>query len=301
MYLFFSVNVFILQLKCRILVGVFYFIIGMVCDAARPVRSLSRAVSRKGPADVSKFDRNIEELIERIHDLSNENHNVDANTRGGISADEILEDPHVRTGGTVLEGIDLSAYYGVLGKLFDMYRPLIEDGFIENLPKTFVCILSGRTDCGLAAELTKTVSLELGKPLLSFLSSVKSQTCTRSSTSSESLFQRSYLRVDDSTVEQFSAFQEIMTALSHLSLSDKVMSAWTGLIDMTFRTIVTHGSEFILTFLQTPMDYVKIALQFGIAIPSLEQNEQCQQGWSVLFSTCTFFMLSYECNVYSFY
>ncbi|XP_071257607.1 stereocilin [Salvelinus alpinus] len=254
-------------------------ILGMVCDAARPVRSLSRAVSRKGPADASKFDRNIEELIERIHDLSNENHNVDANARAGISADEILEDPNVRTGGTVLEGIDLSAYYGVLGKVFAMYRPLIEDGFIENLPKTFVCILSGRMDCGLEAELTKTVSLELGKPLLSLLSSFKSQTCTRSSTSSEpSLFQRSYLRVDDSTVEQFSAFQEIMTALSRLSLSDKVMSAWTGLIDMTFPAIVTHGSEFILTFLQTPMDYVKIALQFGIAMPALDQNEQCQQG-----------------------
>ncbi|CAB1339536.1 unnamed protein product [Coregonus sp. 'balchen'] len=257
-------------------------ILGMVCDAARRVRSLPRTVSRKGPADASEFDRNIEELIEGIHDLSNENHDVGANARNGISPDELLEDPNVRTGvfsGTMLEGIDLSAYYGVLGSVFAMYRPLIDDGFIDNLPKTFVCILSGRTDCGLEAELTKTVSLELGKPLLSLLSSVKSQTCTRSSTSSgPSLFQRSYLRVEDYTAEQFSAFQEIMTALSHLPLSDNFMSAWTGLIDITFPTIVTYGSEFIMTFLQTPMDYVKIALQFGIAIPTLDQNEQCQQG-----------------------
>lgn len=38
----------------------------------------------------------------------------------------------------MLEGIDLSAYCGVLGSVFAMYGPLIEDGLIENLPKTFV-------------------------------------------------------------------------------------------------------------------------------------------------------------------
>ncbi|KAL1007173.1 hypothetical protein UPYG_G00082990 [Umbra pygmaea] len=253
----------------------------MVCDDAREVRSLP--ISRQSPTDKSNVDRNIKTLIKKMHALSNNNINSDAHGRSRISRDNELsadtsDAPDVSSG-PMHEGIDYSADYGALSSVLAMYGPLAQDGFFENLPKTVVCILSGRKDCGLEAELTRTVSLELGKPLLTLLSSVKSQTCSTGPTISQPLFLRSFFRFEDATVEQFTALQElIMNALSNFPMSNNFMSAWSGLIDIIFPTIVKYGSELLGTFLQSPIDYVKIALQFGIPVPALDDTGQCQQG-----------------------
>ncbi|XP_019722788.1 stereocilin [Hippocampus comes] len=41
---------------------------------------------------------------------------------------------------------------------------------------------------------------------------------------------------------------------------------------------VAYMSNIMATLIQVPMDYVKIALQFGIAIPSPKERESCEQG-----------------------
>ncbi|KAJ7986014.1 hypothetical protein DPEC_G00346430 [Dallia pectoralis] len=284
-------------------VGV-YFAVGvlsMVCSAAGQVRSSPRSVSRKGP-DEGTLDRNIQALIAQMHALSNQNPAADV--RSSISREfELSLDQNVITGappgtmlggidpgappgtmlggidpgappGTMLGGIDQKAYFAVLSSALTMYGPLAQNGLFENLPKAFVCLMSGRTDCGLDAELTKAASLDLAKPLQSLISSVQPQTCTRSGASSDSSFLRSYLRFEASTLDQFSAFQEMIMA----ALSDNFLFASTGVVDTILLTVVKYGTELVATYLQTPSDYLKIALQFGIPIPSLDQNGQCQQG-----------------------
>lgn len=61
------------------------------------------------------------------------------------------------------------------------------------------------------------------------------------------------------------------------------MSAVSGLVDGT----VTYVLEFMATLLQVPLDYVKIALQFGIRVPSLDETEACEQGKTLFFTSIT--------------
>uniref|UniRef100_A0A3Q3KZN9 Stereocilin 1 n=1 Tax=Labrus bergylta TaxID=56723 RepID=A0A3Q3KZN9_9LABR len=172
-------------------------------------------------------------------------------------------------------GLDLNAYYQALSDLYAVFQPLLRDRFLDDLPKTLVCILSGRQDCGLEAELTKTVSLELGKPLLNFVSSLRSQSCTTLNRNGGSTsFLSDYLRTGESTSAALDGLQNtLINILSSFPLSGTLMGAVSSLVDAT----VTYISEFMATLLQVPMDFIKIALQFGIRIPSLEGKQTCEQ------------------------
>lgn len=215
--------------------------------------------------DATKLDEDIQKVINEIHSLS-----------GGKT----------RSFSPSGDGFDLNAYYGALSNVYAVFQPLLRERFIDDLPKTLVCILSGRQDCGLQAELTKTVSLELGKPLLSYVSSLRSQTCTPLSSNGESnSFMRAYIRMGESTSAALNGFQQtLINILSSLPLSGNLMNAVSGMVDAA----VTYVSQFMATLLHIPMDYIKIALQFGIRVPSLDGKETCEQGTTSLFITFEF-------------
>ncbi|XP_028435816.1 uncharacterized protein strc1 isoform X1 [Perca flavescens] len=231
---------------------------GIICDV-RQVNSqptLIQRTSDQTPDDATKLEGAIKEVINQIHSLSGEN----ANTRSfGVSS-----------------FADFSAYYDILSNLIAVFQPMVRERYLDDFPKLLVCILSGRQDCGLEAELTKTVSLELGKPLLMLVSSLRSQTCSPLSRDGESnSFLRAYISLWESASAAFHGFQQIFTnILSSVPLSGKLINAVSGLVDAA----VTYVSNFMATVLQIPMDYIQIALQFGIRIPSLDGKEACEQG-----------------------
>uniref|UniRef100_A0A3B4WAQ7 Stereocilin 1 n=1 Tax=Seriola lalandi dorsalis TaxID=1841481 RepID=A0A3B4WAQ7_SERLL len=167
------------------------------------------------------------------------------------------------------------AYYSVLSNLYALFQPLLRERFLDDLPKILVCILSGKQDCGLEAELTKTVSLELGKPLLMFVSSLRSQTCSPLNSNAESFsFSGAYLRMEESVATALNGLQQtFINILSSIPLSGTLMSSVSDFMDAA----VTNVSKFMAMLLQVPMDYIKIALQFGIRIPSLDGQETCKQ------------------------
>lgn len=151
---------------------------------------------------------------------------------------------------------------------------MLREKLFDDLPKTLLCILSGKQDCGLEAELTKSVFLELGKPLLMFTASLRSQTCPPLSDGAESAgFLRAYLRMAESAAVN-GLQQAVINILSSLPVSAKLVTALGGMVDV----VVANGAKLMATLLQVPMDYINIVLQFGIRIPSLDGKETCEQG-----------------------
>uniref|UniRef100_A0A667XMU6 Stereocilin 1 n=2 Tax=Myripristis murdjan TaxID=586833 RepID=A0A667XMU6_9TELE len=241
----------------------------------------TQKIQRKTSHGATKLEEDIWKVIDQIHALSKENKNAYPNLKSGINSksDHPMDSTSWANIFTKLEKIDLNAYFGALSSLYAVLDPMLKDRFIENLPKTLVCILSGRQDCGLEAELTKTVSLGLGKPFLMSLSSLRSQTCSPPETEGREeeprSFLRSYLRMGDLTTAEQNGFEEmVLSMLSHLPLSGNLISALNNMVD----TAVTYLSQIVVKVVQTPMDYVKIGLQYGIRIPSIDENEQCYQG-----------------------
>lgn len=222
---------------------------------------LIQRVTDGTPDDVTKLKEGIHKVINQIHSLSNDKGNT-----------------HTTSVSSTEEGADLEGYFGVLGNLYVVFKPLLRQKFFDDLPKILVCILSGRQDCGLEAELTKTVSLELGRPLLAFMSSLRSQTCTQQDDGSDAesnSFLRAYFRMGESTATTLNGFQQaFLNILSSLPLTGKLMTTLSDMVD----DAVKYISTFMATLLQVPMDYIRIALQFGIKIPSLKGKETCEQG-----------------------
>lgn len=180
------------------------------------------------------------------------------------------------------EGLDVNAYYSDLGNVL---QQLLTKSFINDLPRTLVCLLAGKQDCGLEAELKKAVSLDLMKPLLGLVSSLRSQTCAALNMHEESndLF-RVYLRMGESAVASLNGFQHsLINTLSSLPLPGNLLSAVSSLVDVTMIYVL----KFTAMLLQLPMDYIKIALQFGIRIPSLDNTETCEQGKTPTFNSVT--------------
>lgn len=237
---------------------------------------------QRNAAQDTKLEEDIQTVINQIHFLSSQ----DENTRSFSSTDSFY----------------LNGYFGVLNNLYTVFQPLLREGFIDDLPKTLVCLLSGRQDCGLEAELTKTVSLELVKPLLSFVSSMRSQTCTplNGDAQSNSFFE-SFLRMGETTATTSSGFlQTLLNILSSIPLSGNLMDAVRNLMD----SAVTNFTNFMATLLQVPMDYINIALQFGIKTPSLDGKETCEEGKTLLFylyenlnSAIMFFFSELYCKI----
>ncbi|XP_021165239.2 stereocilin [Fundulus heteroclitus] len=234
-------------------------IFGIISDAS-PVCSQPQLVARQSnemPAEDSKLKEDIRKVIDEIHSLSA------GNTRK--LAVPFPEEP-----------LNLNMYISILSNLNSLFQPLMREGFFDNLPKILVCLLSERQDCGLEAELTKAVSLEMGRPLLVFFSSLKSQTCTPLATDGETgSFFGSYLRMGNIVMAAFYGFQEMLiNTLSNLTLSEDLTNVLRSLLD----SVSVNLLDFIAMLLKTPMDYVRIALEFGIQIPSLVEQESCQQG-----------------------
>ncbi|XP_077442523.1 uncharacterized protein strc1 [Stigmatopora argus] len=163
---------------------------------------------------------------------------------------------------------------GVLTDVYSVFQPLLREGFIGDLPKTLICILSEKHDCGEDAELTKTVSQELVKPLL-MLISMRSQTCVPPNDGDHSSFVNAHLRVGESAASIMTNFQQtLLNIFERLPLFVTFVNALGSVLDAA----ISYISNIVATLLKVPMDYVKIALQFGIRIPSLNGKESCEQG-----------------------
>lgn len=167
------------------------------------------------------------------------------------------------------ESPDLNGYSSSLSNFNRVLQALLTERFLEELPRTAVCILSGRRDCGPEADLTKAVSLDLIKPLLGFVSTVRSQTCTLGPGGAETH------RAGGSMSGALPRLQQsILSTLSSLPPSGNLLSTLRGLADAT----MTYTLKLVGTLLQVPVDYVKLALQFGIRTPTLDDTEACEQG-----------------------
>lgn len=212
----------------------------------------SKVIERKSqqpPEEVARLEEDIQKVLRQIHSLS--------------------EDEDVRSDPT--ESPDQTEYSSSLSNFYRVFQTLLTERFLEELPRTAVCILSGRQDCGPEADLTKAMSLDLIKPLLGLVSTVRSQTCALSPP-------KASLRMGESTSGASTSLQQsILTTLSSLPPSGNLLSTLRGLIDAT----MTYTLKFVGTFLQVPVDYVKLALQFGIRTPSLDEEGTCQQGKTV--------------------
>ncbi|KAK5608874.1 hypothetical protein CRENBAI_019050 [Crenichthys baileyi] len=227
--------------------------IKLVCSEPTLVATQSNEI----PSEDSKLQEEIQNVIDKIHSLSA------GDTRG--FAVPPTEEP-----------LNLNMYFSILSNLNSLFQPLMREGFFDDLPKILVCLLLERQDCGLEAELTKTVSLEIGQPLLMFFSSIKSQTCTPMTTNEEaSSFFGTYLKIESMVTAAFNGFQQMfINMLSNLTLSDNLTNVLRSLLDSVSANVL----RFIVMLLQIPMDYVRIALEFGIQVPSLAEQDTCMQG-----------------------
>ncbi|MEQ2280404.1 hypothetical protein AMECASPLE_019444, partial [Ameca splendens] len=225
----------------------------LVCSEPRLVATQSNEI----PSEDGKLQEDIQNVIDKIHSLS-------AGNMCGFAVPP-TEEP-----------LNLNMYFSILSNLHSLFQPLMREGFFDDLPKILVCLLLERQDCGLEAELAKTVSLEMGRPLLMFFSSIKSQTCTPMTTDEESSsFFGTYLKIESMVTAAFNGFQQMfINMLSNLSLSEDLTNVLRSLLDSVSANVL----RFIVMLVQIPMDYVRIALEFGIQVPSLAEQDTCMQG-----------------------
>lgn len=211
------------------------------------------------------IQRKVEQRPEEGFRLEEDVHNVLHQVRSWSADEDARSVPTDRPG--------LDQYSSSLSSIHTVFQTLLTERFLEELPGTAVCLLSGRQDCGPEANLAKAVSLDLIKPLLRFMSTVRSQTCAPGPGDAESA--RATHRTGESTSGTFLSFQQWLTdALSSLTSSGNLLATLSGLIDTT----MTHSLKVLATLLQVPLDYVKLVLQFGIRTPSLDGKETCEQG-----------------------
>ncbi|XP_060923638.1 uncharacterized protein strc1 [Limanda limanda] len=232
-------------------------LLGIICDVSSLQPRVLQRRNGQIPKELTTLEEDIQKVINQIHSLSNDHEQMRTFTAGEDS-------------------LPLDAYYSVLSNLYALFQPLVRDRFTDDLPRILVCIMSGRQDCGLEADLTKAVTLELGRPLLAFVSSLRSQTCSPlSGDTQSSSFSRAYVQMGESVTTAFTGFQQtIINILSSAPLFGNFMGAASSLVDSALKNVL----KLMATLLQEPMDYINIALQFGISIPSLDSEETCPQG-----------------------
>ncbi|XP_053085264.1 uncharacterized protein strc1 [Pangasianodon hypophthalmus] len=164
------------------------------------------------------------------------------------------------------ESPDLTSYLNLLSGVYHPSQPVLMDGFLRAL----VCLLANGTQCGWQADLTAALVSKLSGPLMSFLSSVKSQTCPLNT------FQRSG---DPAGAQsQLTALRELLSAILSLRLSDNFWTAWNSFMDLSLSPLMSNFSCFIVDFLQSLVELVTIGLQFGFEAPTLNQTQHCPQG-----------------------
>lgn len=176
-----------------------------------------------------------------------------------------------------IDSTNLDTYLTIFNSLFSIYQPKLIDSFTETLPQALICVLADRQHCGWQADLTSIVSSALNEQVLSMISSVKTEACMSTSN----------LRMADSTMAQLSSIQEKLTNvlssdLPFYLLSDNFLAVWNNFMDMAIPPVMSFISDFTMSALQTPVDFLNLGLQFGIEIPTLDQSEKCQQGVSQL-------------------
>ncbi|XP_077084751.1 stereocilin [Siphateles boraxobius] len=236
-------------------------ILGSACgDSRKP--SLPKTIIRQSEMSSrseDEFERNLKVLIENIRSLSREEKSMSRMTA-----------PRERI---AIDSTNLDTYFTIFNSLFTIYQPVLIDSFIETLPQALICVLADRQHCGWQADLTSTVSSALSEQILSVISSVKSQACMSTSN----------LRMADSSITQLNSVLEMLTNvlssdLPLYLLSDNFLALWDSFMDMTIPPVMSFVSEFLLSALQTPVDFLKLGLQFGIEIPTLDESKKCQQG-----------------------
>ncbi|XP_061102953.1 uncharacterized protein strc1 [Conger conger] len=253
----------------------------------------SRAVAIRR-TNVGAGDGEPSEIEKSTGDLTDENQSPsaqDGETNSRARSRTVL-DPNYKEHATAragqlsdvfLENSGMSVYYNVLNTLYAVYRPLLTRKFLDELPKAVVCILTGRDDCGLEAELTKSISSQIDKPLRSLVTSVNALRCQNLMPNSRSSQATNFLNLwlDESMLARVGAVQDwLLSTVVYLPqyFSEYLGAAWNVISDVTLPPVVKYISDFMVKILKTPIDYVKIALQVGIEIPVLNQSEQCQQG-----------------------
>lgn len=160
---------------------------------------------------------------------------------------------------------DLTTYLNIFS-LYHMSQPILMDGFLQAL----VCLLANGTHCGWQADLTAALVSKFGRPLMSFLTSAKSQICPLST------FQKS----GDPTgaQSQLAALHELLSAALSLQLSENFWTSWNSFMDLTLSPLMSNVSCFIIDVLQSFVELVTVGLQFGIETPTLNQTQLCPQG-----------------------
>lgn len=163
--------------------------------------------------------------------------------------------------GLSTEPQDVNAYVNLLSGLYHTSQPTLKDGFSRAL----VCLLANGTQCGWQADLTATLVSKLGGPLMTFLSSVKSQTCPSQRSGDPA-----------GTQSQLNALNEMLKAVLSLRLSDNFWTTLEGFVDQSL--LMSDISCFLADILQSLVELVTVGLQFGIEAPTLNQTQHCPQG-----------------------
>ncbi|XP_059366823.1 stereocilin-like [Carassius carassius] len=246
-------------------------ILGIACVGSIKPSSPKTIIrqSEKSSRSEDEFERNIKVMIENIRSLSKEEQ-VEEASPNLYQRMSRMSAPLERM---AIDSISLDTYLTVFNSLFSINQPALIDSFIETLPQALICILADRQPCGWQADLTSTISSALNEQVLSVISSVKAEACMSTSN----------LRMADPTMAQLNSLQEMLTNvlssdLPLYLLSDDFLALWNSFLDMAFPPLMSFMSDVMLSALQTPVDFLKLGLQFGIEIPTLDQSENCQQG-----------------------
>ncbi|KAI4871925.1 hypothetical protein NFI96_017914, partial [Prochilodus magdalenae] len=245
----------------------------------RPARSAPAIITRRNGATsgTSELKENIDKLMERIQSMKGaeppeqEERSVETELHPDLHPSQSTQtSSRTEPSSRAATDTTLSTYLNVLSSLYSIYEPA--------LVESFVCVLADRTQCGWQADLTTLMSSRLSGPVLSLLSSLKSQTCSSSFSGST--------RMVDSTLALVGAFQELATSTLSANLpiylSPNFLSAWNSFIDLTLPPVVSFISE---NFLQTFVEFLTVGLEIGMDIPSLDQTQQCQQDPPVTYKS----------------
>ncbi|KAF4090913.1 hypothetical protein AMELA_G00031030 [Ameiurus melas] len=197
--------------------------------------------------------------VEKIHSLESDK-KEEMRVRTGFGSNLYQSRSKSRAGLTTAPP-DLNTYLNLLSGLS---QPVPMDGFLQAL----VCLLANGTRCGWQADLTAALVSKLSVPLMSFLSSIKSQTCPLNG------FQRS----GDPAGAQFTALHELLNATLSLRLSENFWTEWNGFIDLYLSPLMSDISRFMVDFLQSLVELLTVVLQLGIEAPTLNQSQNCLQG-----------------------
>ncbi|GAA6074420.1 stereocilin [Tachysurus ichikawai] len=225
---------------------------------------LKTLITRRTNSKSSDSDKTRDILTDKIHSFKTDE-KKETRVRAGFGSN-LHQSRSTSTMGLTTESPDLHSYLSVLGRFYNMSQPVLLDGFFRGL----VCLLSNGTQCGWQADLTEALLFKSNGPLMSFLSSIKSQTCPLNT------YQRSGDPIGAQA--QLSAFYEMLSAVFSLKLSENFWAVWNSFIDLSLSPLMSDISCILIDFLRLLVELVTIGLQFGIGAPTMNQTQQCPQG-----------------------